>query len=99
MAKRLYVGNLPYSANEDTLRDLFSQYGDVESAQIATDRETGRSRGFGFVDMATDAEADAAIQGLSGYSLDGRPLTVQEARPRETAGARGGFGRGGGRFR
>ena len=96
MSKRLYVGNLPYAADETTLRDLFSQYGQVESVQIATDRETGRSRGFAFVDMATDADAQAAIQGLSGYQMDGRPLTIEEARPREAAGARGGYGRGGG---
>ncbi len=96
MAKRLYVGNLPYSADETTLRDLFSQYGEVQSVQIATDRETGRSRGFAFVDMASDADAAAAIQGLSGYQMDGRALTIEEARPREAAGVRGGFGRGGG---
>lgn len=94
MTKRLYVGNLPYTTDEMTLRDLFSQYGQVESVQIATDRETGRSRGFAFVDMATDADAQAAIQGLSGYQMNGRPLTIEEARPREAAGARG-FGRGG----
>ncbi len=93
MTKRLYVGNLPYSAREEALRELFSRYGEVQRVDVATDRETGRSRGFAFVDMATDAEADAAIAGLSGYEMDGRPLTVQEARPRETAGAgRGGFG-------
>jgi RNA recognition motif-containing protein len=98
MSKRLYVGNLPYSADDMTLRDLFSQHGTVESAQVATDRETGRSRGFGFVDMASDVDAEAAIQALNGYSMEGRPLSVQEARPRETASARGGLGRGGGRY-
>ncbi len=96
MATRLYVGNLPYSTNEDSLRDLFSQYGEVQSVQVATDRETGRSRGFAFVDMSTDAGAQSAITNLSGYQLDGRTITVEEARPREEArpGARGGFGRG-----
>jgi RNA recognition motif-containing protein len=96
---RLYVGNLPYSATDDSLSDLFSQYGEVEGAQVVTDRETGRSRGFGFVDMATNEGAQSAIQSLSGYQMDGRTLTVEEARPREEAGAgrgraRGGFGWG-----
>jgi RNA recognition motif-containing protein len=92
----LYVGNLPYDTTEDTLNDLFAQYGEVQGVQVPTDRETGRSRGFGFVDMATEADAQAAIQALNGYQLDGRPLTVQEARPREAAAGRGrgGFGRG-----
>jgi len=94
MSKRLYVGNLPYATDETTLRDLFSQYGQVESVQIATDRETGRSRGFAFIDMATDGDAQAAIHGLSGYQMDGRVLTIEEARPREAA-ARGSYGRGG----
>ncbi len=92
MTVRLYVGNLPYAANEDTLHDLFSQYGEVTSVQVATDRETGRSRGFAFVDMATDAGAQAAIQNLNGYQMDGRPLTVETARPREEARAGRGFG-------
>jgi RNA recognition motif-containing protein len=91
---RLYVGNLPYSAQEDTLSDLFSQYGQVEGVQIASDRETGRSRGFGFVDMASESDAQAAIQGLTGYKMDGRSLTVEEARPRQPAGAGRGYGRG-----
>lgn len=92
---RLYVGNLPYSTTDDTLTDLFSQYGEVEGAQVVTDRETGRSRGFGFVDMATAEDAQSAIQSLSGYQLDGRTITVEEARPRERAGAGRGRGRGG----
>jgi len=92
---RLYVGNLPYSTTEGTLTDLFSQYGEVQGVQVATDRETGRSRGFAFVDMASEADAQAAMQGLSGYQMDGRTLTVEEARPREAAGGgRRGFGRG-----
>ncbi len=94
MTRRLFVGNVPYTTTESTLRDLFSQYGEVEGAQVAVDRETGRSRGFAFVDMATDAGAQSAIANLNGYQLNGRPLTVQEARPREEgAGVRGmGFG-------
>ncbi len=91
MAKRLYVGNLPYSVREDALRDLFSQYGDVSGVEVAVDRETGRARGFAFVDMATDAGAQAAIQNLNGYQLDGRALKVDEARPPR----QGGAGRGG----
>lgn len=96
MTTRLYVGNLPYSTNEDSLRELFSQYGEVQNVQVATDRETGRSRGFAFVDMADEAGAQAAIQSLNGYQMDGRALTVEEARPREAAGGgfRGGYGRG-----
>ena len=94
VAVRLYVGNLPYSASEDTLRQLFSSYGQVTDVTIITDRETGRARGFGFVEMANDAEAQSAIQALNGYQLEGRPLTVSEARERETAGGgRGGYGR------
>lgn len=90
MSKRLYVGNLPYSADEQALRDLFSQYGRVVDVDIATDRATGQSRGFGFVEMATDADAQAAILGLSNYQMEGRTLTVSEARPRpERAGAGG----------
>lgn len=94
MAVRLYVGNLPYSTTEDNLRDLFDGYGAVEQVQVATDRETGRSRGFAFVDMATDSDAQSAIEGLSGYRMDGRPITVEVARPRQPAGAGRGFGRG-----
>jgi len=97
MAKRLYVGNLPYSVRDETLQELFSQYGAVRSAQVIMDRESGRSKGFGFVEMDNDAEAQAAIDGLNGKPHDGRPLTVNEARPREDRGGRGGgFGGGGG---
>lgn len=97
MAKRLYVGNLPYSVRDETLQELFSQYGAVRSAQVIMDRESGRSKGFGFVEMDNDGEAQAAIDGLNGKPHDGRPLTVNEARPREDRGGRGGgFGGGGG---
>jgi cold-inducible RNA-binding protein len=97
VSKRLYVGNLPYSATEDELRNLFSQYGEVDRVDVATDRETGRARGFAFVDMANDAGANAAIQSLNGYTMDGRPLKVDEARPRpEPEGMRAGRGYGGG---
>jgi RNA recognition motif-containing protein len=96
MAKRLYVGNLPYSVSSDDLQQTFEEYGIVTSAEVLSDRETGRSRGFGFVEMANDAEADAAIEALDGNDLDGRRLTVNEARPR-TPGGGGPRGGGGGR--
>ena len=83
MGKKLFVGNLPYSIDEAALRDVFAEVGDVASASIITDRDTGRSRGFGFVEMADDAAAQAAIDALNGHSMDGRKLTVNEARPRE----------------
>lgn len=83
MAKRLYVGNLPYSMNSDQLEELFRPYGSVESARVITDRETGRSRGFGFVEMASDEEAAKAISELSGQEVEGRELVVNEARERE----------------
>ncbi|MDR3635871.1 MAG: RNA-binding protein [Isosphaeraceae bacterium] len=93
MAKKLYVGNLTYNVTETDLESLFSQFGTVQSAQIIIDRDTSRSKGFGFVEMDTDAQAQAAIQGLNGYDHGGRNLTVNEAKPRE---ARGGGGGGGG---
>jgi RNA recognition motif-containing protein len=93
MGNRLYVGNLAYSVGDDNLRQAFEQYGSVTSAKVMMDRDTGRSKGFGFVEMATDAEAQAAIRGLNGHSLDGRALTVNEARPREDRPS-GGFGGG-----
>lgn len=96
MSVRLYVGNLPFSVTEQDLEDLFSRSGQVESTNIVTDRDTGRSRGFAFVEMDSREAADAAIQALNGYELDGRSLTVNEARPKESRGARGGFGGGGG---
>lgn len=92
MGKKLYVGNLSYNISSSELEELFSAYGKVESAQVITDRESGRSKGFGFVEMSSDAEAQAAIQALNGQDHSGRPLTVNEARPRED---RGGGGRGG----
>jgi RNA recognition motif-containing protein len=95
MAKRLYVGNLAYSVTSDELQEIFEQYGQVRSAQVLSDRETGRSRGFGFVEMENDAEADEAIAALDGQEHGGRRLTVNEAKPRTPGGGRG-FGGGGG---
>ncbi len=105
MGKKLYVGNLSYQVDSSELEQLFGQHGQVTSAQIINDRETGRSKGFGFVEMASDEEAGAAIAALNGLEHGGRALTVNEARPREErsgggGGGRGGFGgggRGGGR--
>ncbi len=94
----IYVGNLPFTTNDDDLNDLFAQYGEVSSARIIMDRETGRSRGFGFVEMPNNSEGNSAIDALSGSQMDGRTLTVNEARPREDRGPRGGGG-GGGRGR
>lgn len=97
MSKNLYVGNLPYSATADDLREAFSKYGTVTSASVAADRETGRSRGFGFVEMADGA--DEAIANLNGASMGGRSLTVNEARPREErrrSTGSGGYRSGGG---
>jgi RNA recognition motif-containing protein len=94
MAKRLYVGNLSYSVTSDQLQELFEQYGAVRSAQVLSDRETGRSRGFGFVEMDNDEDADNAISSLDGQDFDGRRLTVNEARPRAEGGGGGGGGRG-----
>lgn len=88
---KIYVGNVPFSGTDAQLRELFGKHGTVASAQILIDRDTGRSRGFGFVEMPNDAEARKAIEALNGYSMDGRPLVVNEARPRED---RGGGGRG-----
>ncbi len=93
MGKRLYVGNLGYKVTNSELETLFGAFGTVDSAQVVQDRESGRSKGFGFVEMGTDQEAQAAIQGLNGKDHEGRPLTVNEARPREERG--GGGGRGG----
>jgi hypothetical protein len=87
---KLYVGNLPYSTTETDLRDLFGQYGQVESVAIITDRETGRSKGFGFVEFASDDEARSAISGLAGQEYGGRALTVNEARPKPAGAGRGG---------
>jgi len=95
LGKKLYVGNLAYSVSSADLQDLFSEFGSVRSAQVIEDRETGRSKGFGFVEMESDEAAQAAINGLNGQQHDGRPLTVNEARPREERGPGGGGGRGG----
>src|SRR5579875_885274 len=97
MGKKLYVGNLSYQVDSSELEQLFGQYGQVASAQIINDRDTGRSKGFGFVEMANDNEADAAVQALNGQQHNGRALTVNEARPREDrGGGGGGYGGGGG---
>ncbi len=97
--KNLYVGNLTFSTTDNDLREMFAPYGNVERISLVTDRDTGRSRGFGFVEMSSDAEAAAAITALNGKEVDGRPLTVNEARPkaeRTGGGFRGGRGGGGG---
>jgi RNA recognition motif. (a.k.a. RRM, RBD, or RNP domain) len=101
MAKNIYVGNLVWDASSDDLLGLFQEHGAVARAQVITDRETGRSRGFGFVEMDNDAEAQKAIDALNGADFKGRPLTVNEAKPREdrggaSGGSRGGYGGGGG---
>ena len=94
MGNKLYVGNLAYSVRDDSLLQAFSPFGNVTSAKVMMDRETGRSKGFGFVEMGTDAEAQAAVNGMNGQALDGRAIVVNEARPREER--PGGFGGGGG---
>jgi RNA recognition motif-containing protein len=96
MGKKLYVGNLSYETGDAELEALFAPYGTVQSVQIIMDRDTGRSKGFGFVEMGSDAEAQAAIAGLSGKQVGGRNLTVNEAKPKEDrGGGRGGYGGGG----
>ena len=99
MGRKLYVGNLPYSASEEDLSTKFATCGTVESAKLIIDRDTGRSKGFGFVEMASDAEARAVIDSFDGTDYDGRPMKVNEARPQEKrsgGGGPGGRGRGGG---
>ena len=97
MGNKLYVGNLPYTVRDEDLQQSFGQFGAVTSAKVMMERDTGRSKGFGFVEMASDAEAQAAINGMSGQSLGGRSITVNEARPMEARPPRtGGFGGGGG---
>ena len=99
MSKRLYVGNLGYGVTSETLQELFEQYGPVRSAQVLMDRETGRSRGFGFIEMDGDTDAEAAIEALDGNDHEGRRLTVNEAKPRTPGGGGGGgggYGGGGG---
>src|SRR6478672_5860853 len=101
MGRKLYVGNLAYGVTDATLEQMFAPHGTVQSAQVIMDRDTGRSKGFGFVEMNSDQEAQAAIQALNGKEADGRALTVNEARPKTEGGGgrgggRGGFGGGGG---
>jgi len=99
MGNKLYVGNLPYTVRDEDLQQSFSQYGSVSSAKVMMERDTGRSKGFGFVEMGSDAEAQAAIEGMNGQSLGGRSITVNEARPMEARPPRsggGGYGGGGG---
>src|SRR4051812_38959904 len=106
MGKKLYVGNLSYNVNSSDLEQLFAQHGTVQSAEVIADRDSGRSKGFGFVEMGSDEEAQAAISALNGQQHDGRALTVNEAKPREDrprgggggggGGGRGGYGGGGG---
>ena len=95
MGKKLYVGNLAYRVSSSDLEQMFSQYGSVESAEVISDRDTGRSKGFGFVEMSSDSEARAAIDALHDQEHDGRRLTVNEARPREPRAGGGGGGGGG----
>src|SRR5215468_1982581 len=96
MGKKLYVGNLTYGVTNSDLEKMFEPFGRVESAQVIMDRDTGRSKGFGFVEMGSDQEAQAAIAAMSGKEVDGRQLTVNEAKPREDRGGGGGRGYGGG---
>ena len=96
MGRKLYVGNLPYTASETDLSEKFAASGTVESCKLIIDRDTGRSKGFGFIEMATDSEAQAAIDSLNGTDYDGRPMRVNEAKPQEK---RSGGGGGGGGYR
>ena len=97
MGNKLYVGNLPYTVRDEDLQQSFGEYGSITSAKVMMERDTGRSKGFGFVEMGSDAEAQAAIAGMNGQSLGGRAITVNEARPMEARPPRsGGFGGGGG---
>lgn len=94
MSMKLYVGNLSFNTTDDDLANLFSSAGNVDSATVVTDRDTGRSRGFGFVEMSSREEGEEAIEKFNGKEVDGRTLTVNEARPREDRGGRGGYGGG-----
>ena len=97
MGNKLYVGNLPYTVRDEDLQQAFSQFGDVSSAKVMMERDTGRSKGFGFVEMGNDADAQAAIKGMNGQNMGGRDLVVNEARPMEPRAPRtGGYGGGGG---
>jgi RNA recognition motif-containing protein len=98
MGKKLYVGNLTYNVGDRDLEQMFAPHGTVQSAQVIMDRETGRSKGFGFVEMGSDQEAQAAIAALHGKENEGRALTVNEARPKESGGGRGGSGGGRGGY-
>jgi hypothetical protein len=105
MGNKLYVGNLAYSVRDDSLQQAFAEFGTVTSAKVMMDRDTGRSKGFGFVEMGSDAEAQAAINGMNGQPLEGRAIVVNEARPREerpggfrSGGGGGGYGGGGGGY-
>lgn len=95
MGRKLYVGNLPYSITEAKLESTFAEFGRVESVKLITDRDTGQSKGFGFIEMSSDSEANAAISGLNGTDLEGRPMKVNEAKPQTNRGGGGGRGRGG----
>jgi cold-inducible RNA-binding protein len=97
MGKKIYVGNLAYSVSSSDLQQMFEEFGTVQSAQVIMDRDTGRSKGFGFVEMGSDAEAQAAIAALNGKEVEGRALTVNEARPKTEGGGGGRGGYGGGR--
>jgi cold-inducible RNA-binding protein len=99
IVKKLYVGNLTFAATESDLREMFAPYGAVESVSLVTDRDTGRSRGFGFVEMTNDTEAATAITGLNGKDSGGRPLTVNEAKPKAERGGAGSRGGGGDDYR
>ena len=96
MGRKLYVGNLPYSADQQSLTEIFSQCGTVDSVNVIADRDTGQSKGFGFIEMSSDSEAQKAIQELNGADCDGRPMTVNEAKPQKkrSGGDRGGSGGG-----
>ena len=99
MGNKLYVGNLPYTVRDEDLQQSFGEFGSITSAKVMMERDTGRSKGFGFVEMGNDAEAQAAIAGMNGQSLGGRAITVNEARPMEARPPRtGGFGGGGGGY-
>ena len=98
MGRKIYVGNLSYGISDSDLQQMFEAHGSVQSAQVIMDRETGRSKGFGFVEMGSDQEAQAAIAALNGKEMDGRTLTVNEARPKEGGGGRGGSGGGRGGY-
>ena len=97
MGKKLYVGNLAYAVTDSDLEQMFAAHGTVQSAQVIMDRDTGRSKGFGFVEMGSDQEAQAAIAAMNGKEVDGRALTVNEAKPKEDRGGSGSRGGGGGR--